>query len=275
MTKSRQQIAFDQIIEDEFGINADYVIGLLEQFEQNPASVGEEWRDYFYELTGAAEPAPAEQATAPAEAAQPAERPAAQPAPGAASEPSAQPVQPRAAEAADRLPLRGAALKIAENMEASLQVPTATSQRQIPLKLLDENRRLLNEHLKASNRKVSYTHLIARAITRAVEQYPALNDAYEAADGQSYRIRRSDVNLGIAVDVTRKDGTRTLLVPNIKGADKLTFPDLLSAYDDIVSRARAGKLQISDFQDTTISLTNPGTIGTTASNPRLMAGQGA
>jgi 2-oxoglutarate dehydrogenase E1 component len=256
MTKSRQETRLDQIIADEFGINADYVIGLLELFQQNPESVDEEWRDYFHGLTGAA--LPTQPAPAQAEA-EPAEKPA--------------PAQP--AGEVDRVPLRGPALKIAENMEASLQVPTATSQRQVPLKLLDENRRLINEHLKASNRKVSYTHIIARAITKAVESFPSLNDSYEAADGASYRVRHAELNLGIAVDVTRKDGTRTLLVPNIKGADKLTFPRLLAAYDDIIGRARAGKLQLSDFHGTTISLTNPGTIGTTASNPRLMAGQGA
>ena len=159
-------------------------------------------------------------------------------------------------------------------MEASLGVPTATSQRQIPIKLLDDNRRLINQHLAASGRKVSYTHLVARAILKALESFPQLNDSYEESDGSAYRARHPQVNFGVAVDVTRKDGTHTLLVPNIKGADKLTFHQLLDAYDDVIKRARASKLQISDFQGTTISLTNPGTIGTTASNPRLMPGQG-
>jgi 2-oxoglutarate dehydrogenase E1 component len=266
MTESRQQIELDQIVADEFGINADYVIGLLAQFQQDPASVDEEWRDYFFDLTGAAPPPSVEQAPARPEA--PTEQPSPQPAPRADSITTA-------TAQGDRTPLRGPSLKIAENMEASLQVPTATSQRQIPLKLLDENRRLINEHLKASNRKVSYTHIIARAIIKAVASFPALNDSYEAVDGAAYRVSHADVNLGIAVDVTRKDGARALLVPNIKGANRMTFPQLLASYDDIVARARAGKLQVSDFQGTTISLTNPGTIGTTASNPRLMAGQGA
>jgi multifunctional 2-oxoglutarate metabolism enzyme len=179
------------------------------------------------------------------------------------------------AQAAERVPLRGPALRLAENMEASISVPTATSQRQIPLKVLDENRRLINQHLKPSGRKASYTHLIARAITKALETYGQLNDSYEETDESAYRVRHAEVNLGVAVDVTKKDGSRTLLVPNIKGAGRMSFPELLAAYDDVVKRARAGKLQVSDFQGTTISLTNPGTIGTTASIPRLMPGQGA
>lgn len=212
------------------------------------------------------QPAPASQTPAPSIKAPATEAPAPQ-------TPAEQARIPQS-EAVERMPLRGPALRIAENMEASISVPTATSQRQIPLKLLDENRRLINQHLKASGRKVSYTHLIARAIIKALETYPQLNDSYEEVDQTAYRVRHAEVNLGVAVDVTKKDGTRTLLVPNVKGADKMTFPQLLDAYDDVVKRARAGKLQLSDFQGTTISLTNPGTIGTTASNPRLMTGQG-
>ncbi|MBL8149408.1 MAG: multifunctional oxoglutarate decarboxylase/oxoglutarate dehydrogenase thiamine pyrophosphate-binding subunit/dihydrolipoyllysine-residue succinyltransferase subunit, partial [Blastocatellia bacterium] len=173
----------------------------------------------------------------------------------------------------ERVALRGPALKIAENMQASLTVPTATSQRQIPIKLLEENRRLINQHLAARGRKISFTHLIVRAIVKAIDRFPNLNDTYEETNGTAYRVRHSGVNIGIAVDVTKKDGSRSLLVPNIKLANKLSFSELMNAYDDIVKRARDGKLQIEDFQGTTISLTNPGTIGTTASNPRLMNGQ--
>ncbi|HJQ70396.1 MAG TPA: multifunctional oxoglutarate decarboxylase/oxoglutarate dehydrogenase thiamine pyrophosphate-binding subunit/dihydrolipoyllysine-residue succinyltransferase subunit [Blastocatellia bacterium] len=300
-TRTMSQTELDQLIADEFGVNADYVSVLLAQFEQNPASVDEEWREYFNELLGdgatgdggarqatesavAEKPSPASQPVAQSE--QQTAAVAAEPKPAASPQPAAQPqatAQTAAAqtataagtEAVERIPIRGPALRIAENMEESLAVPTATSYREIPLKLLDENRRLINEHLKASNRKVSYTHLIARAIIKAVERFPSFNDSYEAQDKAAYRVRHKQVNFGVAVDVTRKDGTRSLVVPNIKGADRLSFSELLAAYDDVVSRARAGKLQISDFEGTTISLTNPGTIGTSASNPRLMPGQSA
>src|SRR5258708_17410968 len=181
---------------------------------------------------------------------------------------------PKETEDFEATPIRGVALKIVENMEASLAVPIATSQRRIPVKLLDENRRLINRHLTdQGGRKASYTHLIAWAIVRALAEFPQLNDGFGIIDTQPSRLRRESVNLGIAIDLEKKDGTRSLLVPNIKRANQLSFSEFLNAYDDVVKRARAGKLEIADFQGTTISLTNPGTIGTVASTPRLMAGQ--
>jgi len=300
-TSEGTQAEIDQLIADEFGVNADYVSELLAQFERDRSSVDEDWRSFFDELLSngrvvtETEPGPLAVEPAPEERAKPASAPvapgaiqatyewgrkAAAPARESAQEPvaPAPPTQPQAAlvsaEAVERIPIRGPALRIAQNMEASLAVPTATSQRQVPLKLLDENRQVINKHLAASGRKVSYTHVAARAILKALESFPQLNDSFEEQNESAYRVRHKQVNFGVAVDVTKKDGTRTLLVPNIKGADKLTFSQLLDAYDDVIKRARIGKLQVSDFQGTTISLTNPGTIGTTASNPRLMSGQG-
>jgi 2-oxoglutarate dehydrogenase E1 component len=282
-----------EIIAENFGANATYVEGLLSRFRSNPELVDESWRAYFAELlgdgdsteTGNNAASPTEQtrvaengggsvgvrATV-AEAAAPAKS-AAQPT--ATAKPSAAPAaSSEPGETANAAPIRGAALKIVENMEASLSVPTATSQRRIPVKLLDENRRLINKFLQDNNRgKASYTHLIAWALMRALDEFLQLNDGFDIVDGNPVRLQRSNVNLGIAIDMTKKDGTRTLLVPNIKGANKLRFSQLLTAYDDVVKRAREGKLQIADFQGTTISLTNPGTLGTVASTPRLMAGQ--
>ncbi len=309
MSRQIDQAELDELIADEFGVNADYVGELFRQFERNPRLVDEEWREYFHGLLGnggsaaagdgkesSPDVAPAAPASSAPRAAQslhatydwgrtdPAASPAAQkpaPAPDApataaeASAPAPKPPEAAPADKAEELiPLRGPALRIAENMEASISVPTATSQRQIPIKLLDENRRLINQFLKLRGRKVSYTHLIARAIVKALDSFPRMNDSYEEKDGAGYRVKHSQVNLGVAVDVTKKDGTRSLLVPNVKGADKMSFSELLDAYDDIIRRARAGKLTLADFEGTTISLTNPGTIGTTASNPRLMKGQG-
>jgi 2-oxoglutarate decarboxylase len=299
--------ALDQLIASEFGINADYVNELLTQFQQDPQSVDEEWRTFFDDILKdkpAAMVSIADQSSvadrqkrepngqrlqpgagasvaidaAPAGRADgAATRPAEHPAPNQAPlhQEAAPPARaPLAGSGASKVAIKGPALRIAENMEASLAVPTATSQRQIPVKLLVENRRLINEYLGAA-RKVSYTHLIARAIIKALEKYPGMNDSFESSDGSSYRIVHDAVNLGIAVDTVRRDGSRTLLVPNIKAAETLAFPQLLDAYDSVVAAARDGKLQLTDFQGTTISLTNPGTIGTTASNPRLMPGQGA
>jgi len=173
-------------------------------------------------------------------------------------------------------PIRGGSLRIVENMAESLSIPTATSYRTIPVKLLEENRRTINEHLEADNRtKVSFTHIIAWAIVRAVSEQPALNAAYEVIDGEPHRRNRKSVNLGVAVDIERKDGSHTLLVPNIKSVDKLTFCEFLQRYDETIARARKGTIDPSDFQGTTVTLTNPGTVGTIASLPRLMKQQGA
>ena len=174
------------------------------------------------------------------------------------------------------VPLRGPALKIAENMAASLTVPTATSLRVLPVKVMDENRRAINAHRTQQGRsKLSYTHFVAWAIVRAIEKVPALNDAFSGNGHESLRIRRGHVNIGLAVDVAGKDGARSLKVPSIKKAESMNFAAFLAAYDDIVQRARGNKLTVADFEGTTISLTNPGTVGTVGSVPRLMPGQGA
>ncbi len=241
----------------EFGDNASYVADLLSRYRQNPDAVDEEWRQYFRERLGEPAPAPPAAASVPAR-------------PDAVPKPS--PVRDRGGET---LPLRGGALRIAENMEASLAVPTATSERQIPIKLADENRRLVNDARAANDEpKISFTQLIAWAIVQALESYPRLNDAYDVSAEGPVRVKRDEIRFGLAVDVEKSDGSRTLLVPNIKNVEKMTFAEFSAAADDVVSRARRGKLTVADFEGTTISLTNPGTLGTTASVPRLMPGQG-
>ncbi|HTS49723.1 MAG TPA: multifunctional oxoglutarate decarboxylase/oxoglutarate dehydrogenase thiamine pyrophosphate-binding subunit/dihydrolipoyllysine-residue succinyltransferase subunit [Bryobacteraceae bacterium] len=174
------------------------------------------------------------------------------------------------------VPMRGAAARIAENMNASLSMPLATSQRIIPVKVIDENRRIINAHrVLTGKNKISYTHIIGWAIVKAIPTNPTLNHAYAETQGQSFRAVREHINIGIAVDVEGKDGTRSLKVPNVKNADSLDFAQYMQAFDDIVTRARSNKLTLEDFEGTTISLTNPGTVGTLGSVPRLMPGQGA
>src|SRR5689334_7679722 len=280
LAKEQTKPDFSEVIAENFGANATYVETLLARFRSDPSLVDESWRAYFEELLGNGQPAahstaPAAQAPKPqaSTASGDGSKSAAVAAPyKAKSEPpaSAGGLQP----AADAIPIRGAALKIVENMEASLAVPTATSQRRIPVKLLEENRRIINRHLAdSSGGKASFTHLIAYALLRALDKFPQMNDGFDVVDEQPVRLKREAVNLGIAIDLEKKDGTRSLLVPNIKNANRMRFSEFLAAYDDVVKRAREGKLQIPDFQGTTISLTNPGTIGTVASTPRLMAGQ--
>jgi 2-oxoglutarate dehydrogenase E1 component len=236
---------------EDLGINSWLEDELYQQYLHDRSAVDESWKSVFDKGNG--KPAP--------QAAKPAAAPAPVPEPAAGEQ---------------LQPLRGAAGRIAENMAASLAVPLATSQRSIAVKVMDENRRIINQHRTLVGKsKVSYTHIIGWAVVKALEELPGINYAYAEKDGQPYRMVRPQVNLGIAVDVAGKDGARSLMVPNIKNAGTLNFQEYVSAFDDLVSRARVAKLTPADFQGTTISLTNPGTVGTMSSNPRLMLGQGA
>ncbi len=173
-------------------------------------------------------------------------------------------------------PLRGMSKSLASNMDASLSVPTATSVRTIPAKLLIDNRIVINNHMKrARGGKVSFTHLIGWALVQALKEFPSQNVFYDEVDGKPSVVAPAHVNLGIAIDLPKPDGTRALLVPSIKRADTMGFGEFLAAYEELVTRARTNKLTAADFAGTTISLTNPGGIGTVHSVPRLMRGQGA
>ena len=172
--------------------------------------------------------------------------------------------------------LRGVPLRIAKNMEQSLTLPTATSFREIPVKLLEENRRLINGYLKASDQgKVSFTHIIGWAIVKSLVHYPNMNNTFEEVGETAYLVQHEDVNFGLAIDVAKPGGGRSLVVPSIKKASQMTFREFYDGYEDLVRRGREGTLGIDDFMGTTLTLTNPGTIGTAASVPRLMKGQGA
>ncbi|MBX0300841.1 multifunctional oxoglutarate decarboxylase/oxoglutarate dehydrogenase thiamine pyrophosphate-binding subunit/dihydrolipoyllysine-residue succinyltransferase subunit [Cryobacterium sp. 1639] len=172
-------------------------------------------------------------------------------------------------------PLRGMAKSLAANMATSLTVPTATSVRTIPAKLLIDNRIVINNHMKrARGGKVSFTHLIGWALIRALKMFPSQNVYYDEQGGKPSVIAPAHVGLGIAIDLPKPDGTRSLMVPAIKRADTMSFGEYLSSYEDLVGRARKGKLTADDFSGATVSLTNPGGIGTVHSVPRLMKGQG-
>src|SRR5579872_348890 len=239
----------------DFGINSWLEDELYQQYLHDRKAVDESWKKVFE--TNGTTPVVTSAASN-----------------GSRTAPAAPPHQ--AVNGEELVPMRGPALRLAENMTASLTIPTATSQRVIPVKVIEENRRILNEHRAIVHRsKISFTHIIGWAIVRALESNPAVNHAYAEIGGEPQRAVRKQVNLGIAVDIEGKDGIRALKVPNIKNAGVLTFEQYLNAFDDIVARARSGKLQIQDFEGTTISLTNPGTVGTVGSVPRLMPGQGA
>jgi multifunctional 2-oxoglutarate metabolism enzyme len=192
------------------------------------------------------------------------------------------PKEPRQAEKAaageepERNILRGAPARTVANMDASLTIPTATSVRSVPVKLLIDNRIVINNHLaRARGGKVSFTHIIGFALVKALREMPDMNVGFDVIDGKPALLRPKHVNLGLAIDLPKPDGTRQLLVPSIKGAEAMDFATFWTAYEDVVRRARDNKLTVEDFTGTTITLTNPGTIGTNHSVPRLMKGQGA
>ncbi|MHA7271082.1 multifunctional oxoglutarate decarboxylase/oxoglutarate dehydrogenase thiamine pyrophosphate-binding subunit/dihydrolipoyllysine-residue succinyltransferase subunit [Arthrobacter sp. HLT1-20] len=172
--------------------------------------------------------------------------------------------------------LRGPAKAIAVNMITSLEVPTATSVRAIPAKLLIDNRLVINSNLaRARGGKVSFTHLIGYAVIKALAAFPSMNVYYDEIDGKPVAVQPPHVNFGIAIDMPKPDGTRLLMVPNIKRAETLNFAEFWRTYEDLIKRARAGKLTADDHSGTTVSLTNPGGIGTVHSVPRLSKGQAA
>ncbi len=171
--------------------------------------------------------------------------------------------------------LKGLPKTLASNMDASLTVPTATSVRTIPAKLMIDNRIVINNHLRrARGGKISFTHLIAWAMVQTLKEFPSQNVYYAEIDGKPSVVAPAHVTLGIAIDLPKPDGTRSLMVPGIKRADTMGFRDFLAAYEDVVARARTNKLTADDFAGITVSLTNPGGIGTEHSVPRLMKGQG-
>jgi 2-oxoglutarate decarboxylase len=220
---------------------------------------------------GYASPAPEQEAAAAPAPATTAQKP--QPAPAAKPRPA--PAAP-SGDGPQQTPLRGAAAAVVKNMNASLTVPTATSVRAVPAKLLADNRIVINNHLaRARGGKVSFTHLIGYALVRALDDFPNMNNAFAEVDGKPILVHPEHVNFGLAIDLPKPDGTRSLVVASIKGAENMDFAQFWAAYEDIIRRARNGKLTMDDFTGTTISLTNPGTIGTNHSVPRLTAGQGA
>ncbi|MFI9647362.1 multifunctional oxoglutarate decarboxylase/oxoglutarate dehydrogenase thiamine pyrophosphate-binding subunit/dihydrolipoyllysine-residue succinyltransferase subunit [Streptomyces sp. NPDC052040] len=233
-----------------------------------------------------AAPAAAPQAPAAPAVPAPAAKPAAAPAKPAAAapaaaKPAAAPAQPKKEEPVAQAPvgpelvtLRGPSAAVAKNMNASLELPTATSVRAVPVKLLFDNRIVINNHLKrARGGKISFTHLIGYAMVQAIKAMPAMNWSFAEKDGKPTLVKPEHVNLGLAIDLVKPNGDRQLVVAAIKKAETLNFFEFWQAYEDIVRRARDGKLTMDDFTGVTVSLTNPGGLGTVHSVPRLMPGQ--
>ncbi len=299
---------------NDFGPNEWLVDELYEQYKKDRNSVDKAWWEFFENYTpgqgggdngtSAKGAAPAPQQAAPEAKAEPKAAAMAEPAKAepkkaeAKAEPKkAEPKKDEAAKQAEPTPreeqkpakaeapvqedvltpLRGAAARVVTNMESSLEVPTATSVRAVPAKLLIDNRIVINNHLKRSRGgKVSFTHIIGYALIKALRMMPEMNVGYTTNDkGKPVVVQPAHIGLGIAIDLQKDDGSRQLMVPAIKPAETMDFKAFWQAYEVVVKKARDGKLTVEDFQGTTMSLTNPGGIGTVHSIPRLMKGQGA
>ena len=289
-----------------FGPNEWLVDEMYEQYLKDPNSVDENWKAFFAGHNGApvisngaakvsTPPIPKRSQTptstpvvsapmpstpvpstpVPTPPSQPTVRPVMQPSPTPA-QPVAQPTKEITTPTSARIePLRGVANRVVQSMEASLSVPTATSVRAIPAKLMIDNRTVINNHLKrARGGKVSFTHIIGYAMIKALRLMPEMNAFYTELQDKPAIGFPDHINLGIAIDLAKEDGSRQLLVPSIKGCETMEFGQFWSTYESLVKKARKGSLAVEDFAGTTCSLTNPGTIGTVHSVPRLVQGQG-
>ncbi|MFL5766625.1 MAG: multifunctional oxoglutarate decarboxylase/oxoglutarate dehydrogenase thiamine pyrophosphate-binding subunit/dihydrolipoyllysine-residue succinyltransferase subunit [Actinomycetota bacterium] len=273
----------------DFGPNVWLIDEIYRRYLASPASVSEVWRDFFegYRPRGAngsassngsaASGSTAEETTTDGGAAN-GQGPAAAPSPAGVPAPQSDVAErgPQTDGPEGATSMTGAAAAIARHMETSLTVPTATSVRTVPAKLLEVNRDVLNRYLASqSGGKVSFTHLIAWAVVRALAVSPAMSRAYAEVNGRPGVIQREHLNLGLAVDLKREDGSRTLVVPNIRNADTLDFAAFLAAYESLIHRVNENRLAPDDMTGTTVTITNPGMIGTVQSVPRLMSGQSA
>lgn len=276
-----------------FGDNAGLVDELYEQFLQDKSSVDPAWWELFESHAAGSNGQAAQQAAAPSSdesapkakaapagptpVAVVAERPVAtaQPTTAPYADAAVAKARPQAAEEDAVAKLRGPAARVVTNMEASLEVPTATSVRAVPAKLMVDNRIVINNHLsRTRGGKISFTHLIGFALVEALADMPAMNAHFTLVDGKPGIVQPAAIGFGLAIDLAKEDGSRQLLVPAIKDAGALDFRAFVAEYEDLVRKARGGRLAVEDFK-ATITLTNPGGIGTVHSVPRLMQGQGA
>ena len=287
-----------------FGQNEWLVDLMYQQYKEDPKSVDAEWRDYFEKNSSPVSPSGNTQAAAgdgaqkttggqsstkntvtpnrdtmaggkqPKGSASQNQDSSVKPTPKRTAPPA--PKQPVEAPEPGEFPIRGAARAVVKNMDASLEIPTATSVRDMPAKLMFENRAMVNETLRArGGGKISFTHIIGYALVQAVKAHPDMNNSYEVVDGKPTLVTPEHINLGLAIDMVGKNGQRSLVVAAIKEAEKMSFGEFIEKYEDVVHRGREGKLTMDDFTGVTISLTNPGGIGTRHSVPRLTKGQGA
>src|SRR6266540_2121028 len=263
---------FHPVSEFVFGTyDAAYVQIMYEEYLRDPNSVGQEWRELF-ENGKLAELPVIPEAPGARSVVSGTRETLAVPAPEAPAHRAPLTAHPVPSNA---VPITGPAARLVANMTESLTVPTATSFRDISAATLDTRRKALNAQLAASGKKISFTHLIGYAIVQAAKRFPVMTHAFHDIEGKPHRVDPGAIGLGLAVDVEKKDGSHALVVPVIKHAETMDFAAFHAAYETLVEKARANRLLPDDFAGGTMQLTNPGTLGTVASVPRLMKGQGS
>jgi 2-oxoglutarate dehydrogenase E1 component len=257
--------------------NAGFAQAMYEEFLRDPAAVGPEWRRLFESGVVGERPGANGADRRTGGQAEGGGSQSAKAATEASARPPVRPSAPDTSLPSGASPVKGPAAKLVANMEQSLAIPTATTFRVVAVGVLEERRRRLNGALQAAGRrdKISFTHLIAWALVQATKQHPVMGHTLVKQDGTPYRVQPEGIGLGLAVDVQRKDGSRGLVVPVIQRAETMDFAAFLGAYEAAVEKARSNRLMPDDFAGATMTLTNPGGLGTVASVPRLMGGQGS
>ncbi|WP_459587758.1 multifunctional oxoglutarate decarboxylase/oxoglutarate dehydrogenase thiamine pyrophosphate-binding subunit/dihydrolipoyllysine-residue succinyltransferase subunit [Corynebacterium camporealensis] len=281
-----------------FGPNAWLIDEQFQQYSKDPSSVDKEWREFF-EANGApqsdaakkgqdsaaavkqSEGSPAEvkqdvRETTVSQSAVKAREATQKAKPSKRKKPESPLDKIGEAPEAGEKQLKGMFKAIAKNMEQSLEIPTATTVRDMPVKLMWENRTMINDHLKRTRGgKISFTHIIGYALVKAVQLHPDMNVRYEVINDKPHVVQPEHINVGLAIDLPQKNGDRALVVAAIKECENKTFAEFVEAYEDIVARSRKNKLTMDDFSGVTINLTNPGGIGTRHSIARLTKGAGS
>ena len=254
-----------------FGPNAWLVDDMYEQYRDDPSSVSESWREFFADYVPPGGPSPV---------------PAVAPAPAGNGARRARPPPPgRRPRARRRVPLR---CRCGAPPPASPPTwrPRSGSPRRracAPSRrsCCEVNRAIINQHLaRTIGGKVElHPPDRLRGGARPRGPCPALNASFVAdSDGKGTPgvVRHDHVGLGLAVDVAKADGTRTLLVPvHARGGHAATSGLRASPTRTSCARSTPTRSTPDDFAGATVTLTNPGTLGTVQSVPRLMPGQGA
>jgi pyruvate/2-oxoglutarate dehydrogenase complex dihydrolipoamide acyltransferase (E2) component len=143
---------------------------------------------------------------------------------------------------------------IAEHMVRSRQTAAhMTTEAEVDMTLPGLAREALNAtRAGTESARISYLALIAKAMCAALLEFPDLNATFQT----ERLIRWREVNLGVAVDTEQG-----LIVPVIRGCERLTAPEIADAIAGLAARARSRRLTAQDTRGGTFTVSNPGSVG--------------